>query len=114
LLLVDEPTSQLDTAGRDEVMAALETVNAERGTTIVVVTHDPEVGGRLGRVITIRDGRVGAEGRGGRDFAVIAGDGTVQLPPEVLNALPPGTLLEVDYADGRLSMLPNEGTGERS
>ena len=40
LLLVDEPTSQLDTAGRDEVVAALETVNAERGTTIVVVTHD--------------------------------------------------------------------------
>jgi ABC-type lipoprotein export system ATPase subunit len=38
LLLVDEPTSQLDTAGRDEVVHALETVNAERGTTIVVVT----------------------------------------------------------------------------
>ena len=40
LLLVDEPTSQLDTSGRDEVVHALETVNAERGTTIVVVTHD--------------------------------------------------------------------------
>jgi putative ABC transport system ATP-binding protein len=69
LLLVDEPTSQLDAGGRDEVMSALETVNATNRTTIVVVTHDPEVGGRLGRVITIRDGRVGAEGRGGRDFA---------------------------------------------
>jgi ABC-type lipoprotein export system ATPase subunit len=34
-LLVDEPTSRLDTAGRDEVMTALETVNAERQTTIV-------------------------------------------------------------------------------
>ena len=91
LLLVDEPTSQLDTAGRDEVLQALETVNAERGTTIVVVTHDAAVGARLGRAVTIRDGRVGAEGRDGQDFAVVAGDGTVQLPPDVLGAFPPGT-----------------------
>ena len=88
LLLVDEPTSQLDTHGRDEVVRALETVNAERGTTIVVVTHDGEVGTRLGRAVTIRDGRVGAEGRDGQDFAVVAGDGTVQLPPEVLGDYP--------------------------
>src|SRR5690606_23184229 len=60
LLLVDEPTSQLDTAGRDEVLAALAAVNAERDTTVVVVTHDLAVGARLGRVVTIRDGRVGA------------------------------------------------------
>ncbi|WP_027343683.1 ABC transporter ATP-binding protein [Hamadaea tsunoensis] len=100
LLLVDEPTSQLDTAGRDEVISALETINAERGTTVVVVTHDGEVGARLGRVVTIRDGRVGAEGRNGQDFAVVAGDGTVQLPPEVLDEFPPGTLFTIDHADG--------------
>jgi putative ABC transport system ATP-binding protein len=100
LLLVDEPTSQLDRAGRDEVLHALETINRERGTTIVTVTHDPEVGERLGRAVTIRDGRVGAEGRNGREFAVIAGDGSVQLPPEVLESLPPGTLLAVRRDDG--------------
>jgi putative ABC transport system ATP-binding protein len=99
LLLVDEPTSQLDTAGRDEVLSALEAVNAKRDTTIVVVTHDLEVGARLGRVVTIRDGRVGAEGRDGQDFAVVAGDGTVQLPPEVLGEFPPGTLFIVDHDD---------------
>ena len=82
--------------GRDEVLDALETVNAERGTTIVVVTHDAEVGARLGRAVTIRDGRVGAEGRDGQDFAVVAGDGTVQLPPEVLGDFPPGTLFTVE------------------
>ncbi len=97
LLLVDEPTSQLDTAGRDEVLAALKAVNAKRDTTVVVVTHDPEVGAQLGRVVTIRDGRVGAEGRDGQDFAVVAGDGTVQLPPEVLGEFPPGTLFLVDH-----------------
>jgi putative ABC transport system ATP-binding protein len=106
LLLVDEPTSQLDTTGRDEVVHALETVNAERGTTIVVVTHDGEVGARLGRAVTIRDGRVGAEGRGGQDFAVVAGDGTVQLPPEVLERYGPGTLFRVREADGEVVLVP--------
>jgi putative ABC transport system ATP-binding protein len=103
LLLIDEPTSQLDTHGRDEVVSAIETVNAERGTTIVVVTHDTEVGARMGRAVTIRDGRVGAEGRGGQDFAVVASDGTVQLPPEVLGDFPPGTLFTVDRTDSTVS-----------
>jgi putative ABC transport system ATP-binding protein len=105
LLLVDEPTSQLDTAGRDEVLAALEAVNASRDTTIVVVTHDLAVGARLGRMVTIRDGRVGAEGRDGQDFAVVAGDGTVQLPPEVLGEFPPGTLFLVDHEDGSVRLV---------
>jgi putative ABC transport system ATP-binding protein len=105
LLLVDEPTSQLDTTGRDEVLLALETVNAERGTTIVVVTHDAAVGARLGRAVTIRDGRVGAEGRDGQDFAVVAGDGTVQLPPEVLGAFPPGTLFTVERDDDQVTFV---------
>jgi ABC-type lipoprotein export system ATPase subunit len=105
LLLVDEPTSQLDRTGRDEILDALETINRERGTTIVAVTHDPEVGERLGRAVTIRDGRVGAEGRNGREFAVIAGDGTVQLPPEVLDSYPPGTLLAVRHTDGQVTLI---------
>lgn len=101
LLLVDEPTSQLDRTGRDEVLTALELINAERGTTVVVVTHDGEVGTRLGRAVTIRDGRVGAEGRDGHDYAVLAADGTIQLPPEALAGFAPGTLFTVDYtADG--------------
>ncbi|MFI6264955.1 ABC transporter ATP-binding protein [Micromonospora sp. NPDC051006] len=104
LLLVDEPTSQLDSAGRDEVLAALDTINSERGTTVVVVTHDAEVGTRLGRAVTIRDGRVGAEGRDGREFAVVAGDGTIQLPPETLAAFPPGTLFAVDHTADSITL----------
>jgi ABC-type lipoprotein export system ATPase subunit len=109
LLLVDEPTSRLDTRGRDRVLEVLASINVERGTTIVVVTHDQVVGGRLGRVVTIRDGRVGAEGRGGTDFAVVAGDGTVQLPPEVLGDFPPGTLFLVDHADGSVHLRAARG-----
>ena len=58
--------------------------------------------------MTIRDGRVGAEGRDGQDFAVVAGDGTVQLPPEVLGDYPPGTLFTVDRVDGSVSLFPAE------
>src|SRR5205085_8584030 len=43
LLLLDEPTSQLDHEGRDEVLAAVIDINRDLGTTVVAVTHDPEV-----------------------------------------------------------------------
>jgi len=43
----------------------------------------------------LRDGRVGAEGRRGEEYAVVGRDGSVQLPPDVLEMLPPGTLLHV-------------------
>ncbi len=94
LLLADEPTSQLDSRTRDDVVAALETVR-RAGTTVVLVTHDPEVGMRLGRTVTIRDGRVGAEGRLGEEYAVVGRDGTIHLPSDVLRMLVPGTLVRV-------------------
>ena len=95
LLLADEPTSQLDATARDEVLAALDAAR-QAGTTVVLVTHDPDVGRRMGRTVTIRDGRVGAEGRRGEDYAVVGRDGTVHLPQEVLRMLPPGTLVGVE------------------
>jgi putative ABC transport system ATP-binding protein len=94
LLLADEPTSQLDSRARDEVVAALESVR-QTGTTVVLVTHDPAVGGQMGRTITIRDGRVGAEGSRGEDYAVVGRDGSIHLPTDVLEAFPPGSLVEV-------------------
>ena len=70
-----------------------------------MVTHDNEVGARLGRAVTIRDGRVGAEGRDGQDFAVVAGDGTVLLPPEVLGNYPPEHCT-VDHENGTVTLVP--------
>jgi putative ABC transport system ATP-binding protein len=99
LLLLDEPTSQLDHEGRDEVLAAVTDVNRDLGTTVVAVTHDPDVADRLPRTVTIRDGRVGAEGRRGEDFAVVARDGSLTLPPDVLERVPPGSLLRVTIVD---------------
>jgi putative ABC transport system ATP-binding protein len=92
LLLADEPTSQLDPEAAGAVVALFRDINADLGTTIVVVTHDPAVGAALGRTVTIRDGRVGAEGRLGADYVVIGRDGALTLPPELLDALPPGSL----------------------
>jgi ABC-type lipoprotein export system ATPase subunit len=97
LLLADEPTSQLDAAGRDEIVDLLHSVRDEFGVTVVVVTHDPHIARQSGRTVTIRDGRVGAEGWHGRDFAVVGRDGSLQLPPEVRDQFPPGTMLEVTH-----------------
>ncbi len=108
LLLADEPTSQLDHGARDVVLDGLGEVNERWGTTVVVVTHDPDVAGRMSRTITIRDGRVGAEGRAGEEFAVVAADGSVPLPPHALAALPPGSLLRVHQEDGRWVLLTEE------
>ena len=111
LLLLDEPTSQLDHEGRDEVLAAVTDINRDLGTTVVAVTHDPDVAGRLPRTVTIRDGRVGAEGRRGEDFAVVARDGSLTLPPDVLERVPPGSLLRVTIVDEDAVRLDKTDTG---
>ena len=106
LLLADEPTSQLDHAYRDEVLDAITTVNRTVGTTVVAVTHDPDVAARMPRTITIRDGRIGSEGHAGEQFAVVGRDGSVQLPPDVFAAVPAGSLLRVQLEDGVVSLTP--------
>jgi putative ABC transport system ATP-binding protein len=112
LLLTDEPTSQLDHRYRDEVLQAIGSVNRSVGTTVITVTHDPEVAARMPRTITIRDGRIGAEGHGGEDFAVLGRDGSLQLPPDVREQIPPGTLLRVQLnPDGTVLLDPRTGAG---
>jgi len=67
LLLADEPTGNLDTAAGEQVMGLLEGMNAD-GLTLVVVTHDPNIGCRADRVFVLRDGRV-AQSVTGRELA---------------------------------------------
>ncbi|MEB3299239.1 MAG: ABC transporter ATP-binding protein [Candidatus Sericytochromatia bacterium] len=61
LLLADEPTGNLDTARADDIMGLLEQIRSDRGITLVVVTHDPAVAARAGRVLKLRDGRLVGE-----------------------------------------------------
>jgi putative ABC transport system ATP-binding protein len=56
LLLGDEPTGNLDSARSKEVLGMLRTFNRERGQTLLLVTHDPEVGAACDRIIHMRDG----------------------------------------------------------
>lgn len=100
VLLADEPTSALDHQARERVLGALLEVNARHGTTIVVVTHDPEVAARLPRTVTIRDGRIGGEGRQGEEYAVVTADGFLPLPGHLRADLPPGTLVRLEKAAG--------------
>jgi putative ABC transport system ATP-binding protein len=58
LLLADEPTGNLDSATGHQVIELLMSVNRERGRTLVLVTHDPELAGLADEIIALRDGRV--------------------------------------------------------
>jgi putative ABC transport system ATP-binding protein len=95
LLLADEPTSQLSQDASINVIRLLQRINSEFGTTVVIVTHDPTVAQLFPRTVTIRDGRVGAEGHRGEEYAVVDGSGSVQLPPDVLEIMPPNTRVRV-------------------
>ena len=64
LLLADEPTGALDSTSGHQVMDLFDELN-DKGTTIVLITHEPAVGQRARRVRRILDGRLLAEGEGG-------------------------------------------------
>lgn len=58
IIMADEPTGNLDSKAGDEIMKLLRTLNEERGTTLIVVTHDPEIASLTDRIISLRDGRI--------------------------------------------------------
>jgi len=58
IVMADEPTGNLDTRSGDEVMELLLELNRDRGTTLIIVTHDPEIAERAERTVIIRDGVV--------------------------------------------------------
>ena len=78
VLLADEPTGNLDTATSDAIHELFMQVNRDRGTTIVVVTHNVAFAGRMPRVIHLRDGYV--EKDEWRKVDVAAGDAVPQVP----------------------------------
>jgi putative ABC transport system ATP-binding protein len=62
LLLADEPTGALDTKTGVEVLALFRKLNEDKGVTVIIVTHDPEVARATNRVVRIQDGRVFYDG----------------------------------------------------
>ncbi|MBI4285454.1 MAG: ABC transporter ATP-binding protein [Chloroflexi bacterium] len=58
LILADEPTGNLDSRSGEEVMAILTSLHREQGITLVIITHDSNVGHRCQRIVHIRDGQI--------------------------------------------------------
>ena len=103
LLLADEPTGELDDATAGEVLDLFGTVNKELQTTILIVTHDPNIAYKVGRVVMIKDGKLSTEirrkvsldksvGDKGADvildeFTIVDRMGRVQIPEEFLKRL---------------------------
>lgn len=56
LIFADEPTGNLDSSNGDQVLDLLVTLQKERGSSLVMVSHSPEVVARADRVVTMRDG----------------------------------------------------------
>ena len=71
IVWADEPTGNLDTAMADQVVALLHELNRSEGQTIVLVTHDPAIGGSAGRVVRMRDGHLVGDER--RPLAPVGG-----------------------------------------
>lgn len=61
IILADEPTGALDTKTSEEVMAMLIDINKKAGTTVIIITHDPEVAEQCQRTVHIRDGLIAEE-----------------------------------------------------
>jgi len=58
IILADEPTGNLDSQSGAEVMEIFHRLHKEKGITIVMVTHDEEIGARAGRIVRLRDGQI--------------------------------------------------------
>ena len=91
IILADEPTGNLDSKSGAEVMRIFQQLNDEQGITIVLVTHEPDIGEHMRRVIRLHDGRV-------------VGDDPVKDPRQASEHM---------YARGVRDLLNNSSNGTR-
>jgi putative ABC transport system ATP-binding protein len=73
LLLADEPTGNLDTHTSDDIMTSFGDLNRERGITIVLVTHEPDVAAYSQRLVRLKDGRVLFDGPAAEGLQLASG-----------------------------------------
>ncbi|HEX5595623.1 MAG TPA: ATP-binding cassette domain-containing protein [Micromonosporaceae bacterium] len=125
VLFADEPTGELDEATAAEVFGAIQTINAELGVTVMVVTHDPAVSSQVRRTVAIRDGRTASEVRrtarttadGGtemvtEEYAVLDRNGRLQLPAAFVEALSLRDRVRLNLEPDHVEVRPGDRPGE--
>ncbi|GIO40108.1 ABC transporter ATP-binding protein [Paenibacillus antibioticophila] len=137
MLLADEPTGSVDTATSDQIMNIFRQVNRELGITIVIVTHDLALAGKVDRVVAIRDGLTSTEfvkrnpnldlatidsGAGALQevheaFVVVDRVGRLQVPKEYLEAIGIGGRASMEFEGDKIIItapktLEGENTNE--
>ncbi len=124
LLLADEPTGELDDSTAAEILDLFGTINRELNTTILIVTHDPDIAYKVGRVVMIRDGKMATEVRRRvtyqrlsgaaetdqplEEFILVDGSGRVQIPRDIIDRLKIGARARIDAEDGRVTLTPDD------
>ncbi len=108
ILLADEPTGNLDSRTANEIMTTIRSLNRERGLTVVLVTHEPDMAAFADRIVTMRDGSIVSDRRN---------EEPALAPPLALNpaadaemAPPPAVVLASPVA----AMAPAAGPGTPS
>lgn len=120
LLLADEPTGELDNQTSEEIFELFDEINKELHTTIMIVTHDPGIARKVGRVVLIRDGKTATEIRRKVDFGPSSGStdleeftlvdsaGRVQIPKQLLESSKIKNEVRIQLVDGKLMISPGE------
>ncbi len=108
LLLADEPTAELDDAAAEAIAQLIEQLADQDGTTVITVSHDPELARRAARTVRIRDGRVVQDG----DSLLVAPGGWVRLGDERLRGAGIGQHLQAEPTEDGLLLTPARPTEE--
>ena len=124
LLLADEPTGELDDNTAAEILDLFGEINRELDTTILIVTHDPDIAYKVGRVVMIRDGKMATEVRRRvtfqrlsgaastedplEEFILVDGSGRVQIPRDIIDRLKIGERARIDTHDGMVTLTPDD------
>ncbi len=124
LLLADEPTGELDDNTAAEILDLFGEINRELNTTILIVTHDPDIAYKVGRVVMIRDGKMATEVRRRvtyqrlsgsaetdqplEEFILVDGSGRVQIPRNIIDQLKIGERARIDAVDGMVTLTPSD------
>ena len=81
LIFADEPTGNLDSKSKQEIVAILKDLNSQ-GKTVVIVTHEPEVAEHANRIITVRDGKITSDTLAAKVVPTKTKSETIETKPE--------------------------------